>query len=33
MTIGKRFEALGIENSHENRQAYRELMFTAPGIE
>ena len=33
MTIGKRFEALGVENSHDNRQAYRELIFTAPGIE
>lgn len=32
-TIGKRFATIGVENSHENRQAYRELLFTAPDIE
>lgn len=32
-TIGKRFEALGIPSNHEMRQAYREMLFTAPGIE
>ena len=32
-TIGKRFESIGVENNHANRQAYRELLFTAPGIE
>ncbi|MBU6323280.1 MAG: fructose-bisphosphate aldolase class I [Patescibacteria group bacterium] len=31
-TIGKRFEAVGVENTHENRRAYRELLFTAPDI-
>jgi fructose-bisphosphate aldolase class I len=30
-TIKKRFEAVGIENSEENRRAYRELLLTAPG--
>jgi len=32
-TIGKRFEALNVENTHENRQKYRELMYTTPYIE
>ncbi len=32
-TIGKRFTSLGIENSEENRRAYRETLFTTPGIE
>ena len=32
-TIGKRFDGIGVENSHENRQAYRELLFTTPGVE
>ena len=32
-TIGKRFDSIGVENSHANRQAYRELLFTAPDIE
>jgi fructose-bisphosphate aldolase, class I len=32
-TIGKRFEAINVENNHENRQAYRDLLFTAPDIE
>ncbi len=31
-TIGKRFEKIGIENTEENRRAYRELLFTAPGM-
>lgn len=31
-TIGKRFAALGIPLSEENRRAYRELLFTAPGL-
>jgi fructose-bisphosphate aldolase class I len=30
-TIGKRFAALGIENTEENRRDYREMLFTAPG--
>lgn len=32
-TIGKRFEQIDVENTHENRIAYRELMFKAPGID
>jgi fructose-bisphosphate aldolase class I len=32
-TIGKRFDGISVENTHENRQAYRELLFTAPDIE
>jgi fructose-bisphosphate aldolase class I len=31
-TIQKRFEAVGIECSVENRRAYRELLLTAPGL-
>jgi len=32
-TIEKRFKALGIENTEDNRRAYREMLFTTPGIE
>ena len=32
-TIGKRFDGISVENTHENRQAYRELLFTTPGLE
>jgi fructose-bisphosphate aldolase class I len=32
-TIGQRFASINVENTHENRLAYRELLFTAPGIE
>jgi len=32
-TIGKRFDGIKVENTHENRQAYRELLFTTSGIE
>jgi fructose-bisphosphate aldolase, class I len=32
-TIGKRFDAIGVENSEENRQMYRELLFTTEGVE
>lgn len=32
-TIGKRFADIGVENTEENRRAYRELLFTAPGFE
>lgn len=28
-TIGKRFDAIKVENTEENRRAYRELLFTA----
>ena len=31
-TIGKRFDAIGVESTKENRRAYRELLFTAPGL-
>ncbi len=31
-TIGKRFEALNIESTPENRRAYRELLFTAQDV-
>merc|ERR1719230_2574711 len=31
-TIGKRFDTIGVENNHENRIAYRELLFTTPGL-
>ncbi|MGH3144346.1 MAG: class I fructose-bisphosphate aldolase [Rubrobacter sp.] len=31
-TIGKRFEAVGIESSEESRLAYREMLFTTGGI-
>ncbi len=32
-TIKKRFDAIQVESTAANRQAYRELLFTAPGIE
>eukprot|EP00188_Purpureofilum_apyrenoidigerum_P004904 Plantae.Rhodophyta-Purpureofilum_apyrenoidigerum.ctg5914.p1 GENE.Plantae.Rhodophyta-Purpureofilum_apyrenoidigerum.ctg5914~~Plantae.Rhodophyta-Purpureofilum_apyrenoidigerum.ctg5914.p1 ORF type:complete len:411 (+),score=70.14 Plantae.Rhodophyta-Purpureofilum_apyrenoidigerum.ctg5914:86-1318(+) len=31
-TIGKRLASIGVENSEESRQAYRELLFTCPGL-
>lgn len=31
-TIGKRFENIGVENTHENRIAYREILFTTPSL-
>jgi fructose-bisphosphate aldolase, class I len=31
-TIAKRFEAVGIPNSEENRRAYRELLLTTPKL-
>lgn len=31
-TIGKRFDAINLENTEENRRAYRELLFTTPDI-
>lgn len=33
MTIGKRFADIDVENTHENRIAFRDLLFTAPGID
>lgn len=32
-TIGKKFAAVGVENTETNRQKYRELLFTTPNIE
>ena len=32
-TIKKRFDAIGIESTEDNRRAYRELLFTAPAVE
>jgi fructose-bisphosphate aldolase class I len=32
-TIGQRFSGINVENTEENRRAYRELLVTAPGIE
>ena len=32
-TIKKRFDAIGVESTEENRRFYRQLLFTAPGIE
>ncbi len=31
-TIGKRFSSINLENTHENRIAYRNLLFTTPGL-
>src|SRR5579884_4157824 len=31
-TIGRRFTAIGVENTPENRRRYRQLLFTTPGI-
>ena len=32
-TIKKRFESIGVESTEEARRAYRELLFTTPGID
>lgn len=32
-TIGKRFDSIQVESTEENRRRYRELLFTADGIE
>ena len=32
-TIGKRFDAIGVESTEENRRAYRDLLFTTDGAE
>ena len=32
-TCKKRFDSIGVESTEENRQAYRDMLFTAPGIE
>jgi len=31
-TIGKRFNTIKLESTEENRRAYREMLFTAPGV-
>ncbi|MBI3926668.1 MAG: fructose-bisphosphate aldolase class I [Armatimonadetes bacterium] len=31
-TIEKRFRSIGLESTKENRRAYREMLFTTPGI-
>ncbi len=31
-TCGKRLESISLENTETNRQAYRELLVTAPGL-
>jgi fructose-bisphosphate aldolase class I len=32
-TIKKRFDSIGIENTEDNRRAYRDMLFTTPGAE
>jgi fructose-bisphosphate aldolase class I len=32
-TIKNRFDSIGVESTEENRRAYRNLLFTTPGIE
>ena len=32
-TIKKRFDSIGVESTEESRRAYRQLLFTAPGME
>ena len=32
-TIGKRFDAIKLENNEEHRRQYRELLFTTPNFE
>src|SRR3954470_8032309 len=32
-TIKKRFDSIGLESTEANRQGYRELLFTTPGVE
>ena len=31
-TIGKRFDSIKVESTEANRRAYRDLLFTAPGV-
>lgn len=31
-TIGKRFAAVGVDNTEDNRRAYREMLLTTPGL-
>ena len=32
-TIKKRFDSIGVESTEDNRRAYRDLLFTTPGLE
>jgi fructose-bisphosphate aldolase class I len=32
-TIKKRFDSIGLESNEDNRRAYRDLLFTTPGVE
>ena len=32
-TIKKRFDTIGVESTEESRRAYRDLLFTTPGVE
>ena len=32
-TIEKRFDSIGLATSEENRRAYRDMLFTTPGLE
>src|SRR6266852_4781059 len=32
-TIKKRFDSIGLESTEETRRAYRDLLFTTPGVE
>jgi len=32
-TIGKRFQAISVDNTEENRRLYRQLLFSTPGLE
>src|SRR5438876_2010815 len=32
-TIKKRFDSIDVESTEENRRAYRDLLFTTPGVE
>ena len=31
-TIGKRFQSINVENTEENRRAYRDLLFSSKGL-
>lgn len=31
-TCGKRLASIGVENTEDNRRAYRELLITTPGL-
>ncbi len=32
-TIKKRFDSIDLESTEENRRAYRDMLFTTPGVE